>query len=127
MTSPTQSGASTPEPETAAIRTTATPDLPLAYSDLDEDDEDLWSDADDRAYAWGTVKIFVGLMAVAVAAAAWMAGVWLTRRDNAPRSAPSTPAVAAAAPSYSLAAPVPTSAPTPTVAAPRLLPSRRRR
>jgi hypothetical protein len=49
-------------------------------------DDDVWNDEDDAAYTRGTVKIFVGLIAVAVIAAAWMVGVWATHRgdDSAP-------------------------------------------
>jgi uncharacterized protein DUF732 len=60
----------------------------------DESDDSLWSDEDDAAYARGTVKIFVGMIAVAVIAAAWMVGVWATHRpsDPAPQAAPTTAA-----------------------------------
>lgn len=44
---------------------------------LDTEDDDGWDDYD-RAYAWGTVKIFAGCMAFTIIGIAFLAWLWVT-------------------------------------------------
>jgi hypothetical protein len=96
------------DPETEVALTRAAPEVPLAWSADDGDDTvpaydgdddsnaptDLWSDEQDRRYSWGTVRLFVGLIGVAVVAAGWAGGLWAMHRHNRP-----APAAQLAAPS----------------------------
>ncbi|WP_180275960.1 DUF732 domain-containing protein [Mycobacterium celatum] len=120
---PTELAAVDAAETTVLSRQSETPAAELAWSidtgetgDFTEqsDVDDSWDD-ESRAYEWGTVKIFAGLMAVAVIAAAWLVGVWVTHRDehDTPVAAATLPAVVSPAP---IAAP-PTGS-TPTAAAP---------
>jgi hypothetical protein len=72
--------------------THAAPALAWSSEELDTDDfaEPDWTGEDD-AYSRGTVVMFVGLMAVAVIAAAWMSGMWLKHHNN---DSPAPPAPA---------------------------------
>lgn len=49
-------------------------------------DDEVWTDEDDAAYSRGTVKMFVGLIAVAVIAAGWMIYFWQSHRNPPPEN-----------------------------------------
>lgn len=44
--------------------------------------EDVWSDEQDAAYARGTAKLFLWIVAVIVVAVAWMVLMWATHRHH---------------------------------------------
>jgi hypothetical protein len=92
------------DPETELAPTRSADVTPLAWS-ADEDDGDetllypdtgsLFTDDDAREYASTTVKMFVGLMAVVVAACVWLAVAWL---HHSPDASPAPATQTAAAP-----------------------------
>lgn len=100
--------ADAPDPETEAAMTRAVVPEALAWSvddggddetlpvyDGDDDSDaptDLWSDQDDSRYSWHTVGIFAGLVGIAVLAASWSVGMYLTHHDKAPTPAAQLPA-----------------------------------
>ncbi|GFG74619.1 DUF732 domain-containing protein [Mycobacterium botniense] len=123
---------------TELIETAVVDRPPLAYSDADvtatdfteqsgDDpwDDDAWED-EYRAYAWGTVKIFVGLMAVVVVAAGWIVAIALMSKGHSPatdaatpESTPATEAQAPPAPPTTVTSPPTTvTSPPTTVTAP---------
>jgi hypothetical protein len=94
------------DPETELAPTRSADVTPLAWSADDDDDEtllypdtgSLFTDDDAREYASTTVKMFVGLMAVVVAACVWLAVAWLHRSPGAePSAAPGLPGTQTAA------------------------------
>ncbi|PIJ36719.1 DUF732 domain-containing protein [Mycobacterium heckeshornense] len=100
-------------PQTELIETAVVDRPLLAYSEASQtsdfaeqsdddpwDDDDAWED-EYRAYAWGTVKIFAGLMAVVVVAAGWIVAIVLMSRGSSPTTdaAPPKPTPAADSPS----------------------------
>jgi len=73
----------------------------LAYSAEDETDDfgDLWSEDDDHAYAWGTVKMFAALMAITMAASGVVGYVWWSHHRGAAPLPPVTSSAPSALPS----------------------------
>jgi hypothetical protein len=101
----TDDTAAAPDPETEVALTRAAPEVPLAWSVDDGDDDEtlpydgddaepepLWTDADDSRYSRDTVRLFVGLIGVAVLGASWSVGMWVMHRENRPAPAPAEPA-----------------------------------
>jgi zona occludens toxin (predicted ATPase) len=85
----------------------------LAYSASDEteaedfDDDAEW-DAEERAYGWGTVRIFAAFMAVTIVCAVWLIVMWTHRHHGGgDASAIAAQLPTTALPSATISAPAP--------------------